>query len=346
MQDYVFEKDQYFGKIHNDYVKYFKRLPRLFRLTGKSNRIYFTKERGKPAVVYTSGTTLIDNFHDKSGAIALESWRKRLLIEGLDPAVVLKTRQDYGTILHIIYGKLLMKEEMSYQLVSDIITKIAIEDVGMKEEKAEEFVSKHLTEFKKDIGAFVQWLIDFEVEPIAIEAMMKTDKYMTATAIDLVANITVQEKGFYGEVYKSGANKGKPKQTVGKSRKRVIVDFKSGKGSGFYPKNILQLLLNRVIWEENFPEVKLDGIYNFSPKNWRTSPTYEFADQERESKQTTYLNSIKENVFERGLKEFTEETLNKRELVMEGNVYTPYIAQRSLHELADTYFDREVVDEE
>ena len=58
----------------------------------------------------------------------------------------------------------------------------------------------------------------------------------------------------------------------------AIVDFKSGK-KGFYDKHALQLLLNKEIVQENYPELIVEGIYNFSPKEWISTPSYNLKDQ-------------------------------------------------------------------
>lgn len=340
MEQYIFEKEQYVGKIHADFLKAFSRLPLIYRLTGKSHRIYFTKETNG-VKVYNSGTTLIDNYKDDSGIKALEQWRNKLVSQGLNPADYLKERQDYGTLLHLMYGEILSGKDFTFDKIDAQIKKRAVKELGYTPEEANNFVEKHLEEFFKDIASFSKWLVDFKIEPIAVEQMMKSDKYLVATAIDLVCYATVEEKGFWGEVYKSGAKKGEPKETKKEVRKLIIVDFKSGKSKGFYPVNILQLLLNRVIWEENFPEIPLDGVYNFAPNDWRSAPTYEFYDQERESKTTSFLNEIKENVFERGRKIFEEKLASRRELFITGDVRNPHIEFLSLEEIAEGFHEQE-----
>ena len=74
----------------------------------------------------------------------------------------------------------------------------------------------------------------------------------------------------------------------------AIIDFKSSQ-NGFYDSHALQLLLYKDIVKENYPNLNIEGIYNWSPKDFRTSPTYNFKDQSDHK-----LTALAEVVFEQG----------------------------------------------
>jgi hypothetical protein len=88
----------------------------------------------------------------------------------------------------------------------------------------------------------------------------------------------IEVKGFNGEVYKSGPNKGKPKESKSIKKIIAIVDFKTGR-KGFWESYEIQLLAYKMLVEENYPDLKIDALYNWSPKDWRSNPDYNFKDQ-------------------------------------------------------------------
>ena len=122
-----------------------------------------------------------------------------------------------------------------------------------------------------------QFIIDFKVQPLAIEIILShPDGY--AGAIDLVCDLDLEEKGFFGEKYLSGANKGQPKESKQTRRVRAIVDLKSGR-KGFYESSEIQLQAYANMWRYSFEET-IDKVFNWSPKDFRgTTPTYNFKDQ-------------------------------------------------------------------
>lgn len=343
MENPVFETEQYYGELSDVLKKAIKNKPTIFRLTGTKSRIYFTKEDNHPPIIYNSGTTLIDNYRDKDGERAISDWKIKLVNQGKNPNEVLKTRQDYGTLLHVLYGKILLGETTTFQDLKDFIISFA-DEVKMKKDYVKRLVSSHIDEFQKDMASFMTWLAEYQVEPLGIEVMLKSDELRVATALDLICYVTVEEKGFWGEVYKSGAKKGEPKETKQPVRKLAIVDFKSGK-KGFYKKNVLQLLLSKRIFQENFPDLEVEAIFNLAPNDWRTNPTFKFYDQERDNLQINHLKRIEDNVYERGMIEFQDNILTKTKMKLSGeininNLQTEeLISFKSMEEIASQYYE-------
>ena len=342
-----FNTEQWVGHLHPSLAEKLKTKEPIFRLTGRSHRFYFTKaNKDVPVTIYNSGTTLIGNYRDMEGEKALENYRIGLINSGKDPEVVLKTRQDYGTLMHIIFGRILMGETTTFETLETFVIQASTE-ARLDKAYTTQLVKSHLTEFKKDVAAFLAWIRDYKIEPLGIEVVMKSDKHKVATPLDLICYATVKVKGFWGEVYKSGTKKGQPKETYKEDKLLIIVDFKSGK-KGFWDKNVLQLLLSKEIFEENFPDMEIQGVYNFAPNNWKKDPSYKFYNQERENKNIGYLKKIKDNIFERGRIEFEEKLSQKTEKMFSGtidfnNPDVSGITTNSLYDVADSFYNTEFV---
>jgi hypothetical protein len=140
--------------------------------------------------------------------------------------------------------------------------------------------------------AFAQFLIDYKVQPLAVEIMLYHPYDGYAGALDLVCTLELEEKGFYGDTYLSGEKKGQPKESKKSFRRMAVIDLKSGK-KGFYQSYEIQLNAYREMWNFHFPELPIEKIMNFAPKDWRGSPSYSLKDQ-TDSKNIGKLKSLVE----------------------------------------------------
>lgn len=239
----------------------------MYRLDSNNHRYYYTfDDLGEPTF-YTSVTTLIKNTLPTSPHLI-----KWLVDQGGDGKDIAQERASYGTFLHIQCGELLMNGKYDLDKLSG---KLAIFTTS---EKMLQVPSDWESELKKDILAFAQFMIDYNVKPLAIELILyhPTDGY--AGAIDLVCEHDFEEKGFFGETYASGANKGQPKESKRMIRINSIVDLKSSR-KGFYESGEIQLQAYKEMFQIHFPDTKIDKVWNWSPKEWRSTPSYNFKDQ-------------------------------------------------------------------
>ena len=147
-----------------------------------------------------------------------------------------------------------------------------------------------ISELKKDVLAFAQFMIERNVKPLAIEIILYHPEDGYAGAIDIVCEMDDEEKGFFGETYASGANKGNPRESKRTIRVRAIVDIKSGR-KGFYESSEIQLQAYQTMFNIHFPETPINRLYNWSPKEWKTTPSYNLKDQtnSRSAKKLPYL---------------------------------------------------------
>ena len=252
---------------------------RRFMSPSQGHRYYYELIGGK-TVLYSSLTTMIGRaYPDESDALMI--WKIKMKLEGKDPDAYAAYRADYGTLMHIIFAHYIMGREVPMSLKQFREYVLTIPDIGMPLKRIEEVLKNDTEALIKDLLSFAQFCQDYNVKALGIELMLRHYGWRVATPIDLICEMDYEVLGYHGEVYKtnSGENKkGDPKLTKNKIRVRAILDFKSGR-KGFYDKHALQLGIGKIIFEENYPNMKIDALFNFSPKDWRTSPTYNLKEQ-------------------------------------------------------------------
>ena len=178
-------------------------------------------------------------------------------------------RANYGTFMHGQIEKLLVAR--SYDLDN---LKAELAKYVEREQLPLSFVN-YAEDLKKDILAFAQFVIDYDVLPLCIEQSLYSKKGY-AGMIDLVCNMRVYTKDEEAKAREKKGEKWTDKDEE-KYTKRIIamVDFKSGR-KGFYESHVFQLYLYKDMWEEHYPDIPIEGVFNWSPKDWRKSPSYNF----------------------------------------------------------------------
>lgn len=241
----------------------------IYRINGKGNRYYYKFDAEQNPEFFVSVTTLIKQTMPTSPHLV--KWIAEM---GLDESSnYTQERADYGTFMHMEIATLLITRKYDTTKTKERLKAF------IEENKLPSDFINHEEEIKKDLMAFAQFMIDHKVKPLAIEIVLnhKTDGY--AGAIDLVCQMEIEVKGFFGEVYKSGPRKGEPKESKKWITVIAIVDFKSGR-KGFYESHEVQLQGYREMWDCWFPNKPVDRLFNWSPKDWRgKKPTYNLKDQ-------------------------------------------------------------------
>ena len=241
---------------------------RVYRMDNKGQRWYYRIHDDGSPEFYLSVTSLCSQtlptpkqLTDWIASLGTEAARKYSEI-----------RANYGTLLHKLCGRLVINNEIN---LDSIDTEVAI--FSMAKGLEYDDVKRWADELRKDVLAFGKFLIDVDFKPLAVEVVLThPDGY--AGAIDLVGEMNIDVKGFFGEVYKSGKNAGEPKETTQTQRVVAIVDVKSGK-KGFYESHEVQLRAYREMWNYTFPERPVTHTFNWAPAEWRNEPSYKLKDQ-------------------------------------------------------------------
>lgn len=221
---------------------------RVFQLNSEGHRYYYRfNEKGEPEF-YPSVTTLLKQVMPTPQHLL--DWMmangKEVATEKRDLAAA------YGTFMHIQFEQLIINRRYDFDSVPAVLL-----GYMERENLPEKVFNEWLPKIRKDVLAFAQFVRDYNVKPLAIEIGLVHPEYHYAGCIDLPCLMTDPKSG---------------KQFT------AIVDFKSGR-KGFYEEHELQLHLYREMWNVNYPETPVARVFNFSPKDWRTKPTYNLKDQ-------------------------------------------------------------------
>ena len=262
------------------------------RFSQGKNRFYYTVSKDGEVTLYSSGTTLIKDGYAED-TFALEAWRNKLKSEGKNPEKELNYAASRGTLLHILLADYIQGIQINMNNLYQHFFEKHPDSLGVVH--FNEIMQKDSEWLRKAIFAFGQFVIEYNVKPLALELMMKSDIYGVASPVDMLCTMEIEESGPWGEPLKSGPNKGEPKVIKRPKTIVAIIDFKSSQ-NGFFDKHYFQLQLYKRMVKENYPDLDVEGLYNWSPKDWRgTTPTYNLKEQSDGK-----LNDLCEVVFQQG----------------------------------------------
>lgn len=221
---------------------------RLYQLNSEGYRYYYRFDEAGEPEFYPSVTTLLKQVMPTPPALL--DW---MIANGKDGSAEKRDlAAAYGTFMHGEFEKLIINRRYDFDSVP-----AALLAYMERENLPEKVFSEWLQKIRKDVLAFAQFVRDWNVRPLAVEIGLYHPKYHYAGCLDLPCSMTDPKSG------KSFT---------------AIVDFKSGR-KGFYEEHELQLHLYADMWNANYPGLPAERVFNFSPKDWRTKPTYNLKDQ-------------------------------------------------------------------
>ncbi len=242
----------------------------VYRIKVSGGRVYYTYIN-EEIKFYISLTTLTKNTLPTSPHLI--KWIAQLGYE--ESQRYMRERGDYGTLLHLAIGDYTINKKWDTLFADEFIQ----ERVNKGVVKCPD-IEMWAEDLNNDMAAYAQFVYEHKVVPMAIELVL-VSKEGYGTLIDLVCKMTIEERGFFGEVYaKGGKNnpQGSPKESIRMREITALINFKSGK-KGFYEEHEVQLDLEKKLFEENYPDIKIDRIFNWSPKDWQDQPTFHLKDQ-------------------------------------------------------------------
>ena len=221
---------------------------KVYQLNSDGHRYYYRfNAEGEPEF-YPSVTTLLKQVMPTPPALL--DW---MIANGKDGATEKRDiAAAYGTFMHGQFESLIINRTYDFDAVPGILL-----EYMTRENIPESLFSQWLVKIRKDVLAFAQFVKDWNVKPLAVEIALVHPEHHYAGCIDLPCIMTDPKTGKHFT---------------------AIVDFKSGR-KGFFEEHEIQLHLYRAMWDVNYPGVQISRVFNFSPKDWRTKPSYNLKDQ-------------------------------------------------------------------
>jgi len=244
---------------------------RLKRVNLKKGRYYIKPGRSKPFMfqsvtsVLGVSTPLPEAIIKKMCEVGYQNWKQYL-----------NERATYGTIMHILAADHLINEGTDFDALGE-----KLYNIFERFKVSSELWFSWYEDLNQDLIAFAQFCVDYNVRPLLIEAPLASEAYGFAGTLDIVCDITISEKGFWGETYKTGERKGEAKETKADVEYLAVIDLKSGR-HGHTAQHAEQLRLCEMLLRENYPERtsgKIIKLFNWSPRDWRSEASYSLTDQ-------------------------------------------------------------------
>lgn len=221
---------------------------KVWQLNSKGHRYYYKFDDNGTPEFYPSVTTILSQTLPK--APHLIQW---IANKGIEEAERYKgERAAYGTFMHAAFEELLINR--AYDLDG---LKGKLKEYIEVYRLPDDFIY-YADDLKKDVLAFAQFVLDYDVRPLAVEIALVHPYYKYAGMIDCPCTMLAK--------------------IGGDERINAIVDFKSGR-KGFYEESEIQLGMYRDMWNVNFEQFPVTRIFNFSPKDWRKRPSYNLKEQ-------------------------------------------------------------------
>jgi hypothetical protein len=221
---------------------------KVWQLNSKGHRYYYRYDENGEPEFFPSVTTILSQTLPKSPFLI--NW---IANKGIEESERYKgERAAYGTFMHAAFEELLINR--AYDLDG---LKGKLKEYIEVYRLPDDFIY-YADDLKKDVLAFAQFVLDYDVRPLAVEIALVHPYYKYAGMIDCPCTMLAK--------------------IGGDERINAIVDFKSGR-KGFYEEAEIQLGMYRDMWNVNFEKFPVNRIFNFSPKDWRKRPSYNLKEQ-------------------------------------------------------------------
>lgn len=237
---------------------------KLFRFDSPQSRYYFRFPAQGEEIAYLGATGATDRLLGISEGLL--RWYAK---NGEVAYIMSKIAADYGTMMHIAIG--------DFEKAGRVIQFEQLEELGFSTamQGGFPFAAPEWAFFlPRNIASWIVFCEEHEVEVLAVEFPVWSDKYSVATLCDIYCELTFSRKRY---------------RAIINLKKGYLDDARADESKTFYEGSDLQLQIERLLWRECTPHLPVDMIFNWAPNNWTEKPTYtlkNWTDKTRFSEET------------------------------------------------------------
>lgn len=244
---------------------------RLWRFDNLEKRFYFEfPPNSTAAIPYISVTSLADLVLAKS-----KFFERYLMDTGTEAISDMRKRAVFGTVSHINSMAPLKGDDPIHGYGYNFDWLLEVDEFG-ESNFQKLFPSEYRADCHKWYRSFVKGLLAWFVfvqerveKVVAIEVPLRTRKGVAAT-LDFVGQVR-----FNGKIVNAIIDMKSNLSLEGEKESDSDSD-----GKRYYDSHQFQLEMQKDIWNENYgKKFKVTHVFNWSPKNWKDSPTWTFQNQ-------------------------------------------------------------------
>lgn len=229
------------------------------RIAGKGTRLYVDENDNR----FIGATKCADLSLPKNAMRHLATWRNKLTaefgsVEKVDDYV--SATADYGTSVHVAIAEYFTRKKLDHTDYAAIFDELFVVN-ARKKGISQDIIDTAYYESQKDLIAILQFIEDYEVEPLSVEQMCRSFEIRTATPIDLPCLMNAKN-------YKA---------TPTDKRRKILalLNIKTSKSSASTAHEY-QCAAEWICWHETFGDYfPAHFIGTIRPTDWKDAPKYE-----------------------------------------------------------------------
>ena len=230
------------------------------RIAGRGVRLYVDENDNR----FVGATKCADLSMPKTATKYLETWRNKMTaewgsIEKVDEYV--QNTADYGTAVHVAIANFFTFGKLDYLDFQGVFDEYFVKEARGRG-VAQSVIDAAYYEAQKDLIGILQFIEDYDVQPLSVEQMCKSLEIRTATPIDLPCRMNAKN-------YKA---------TAPEKRRRITAllniktsKYKSGATHEF------QCAAEWICWQESFGDsFPAHVVATIRPTAWKDTPKYDY----------------------------------------------------------------------